>query len=87
MAKLCFYRTSQATSFSQAEREGATRTITIPNDDGHNLLSKGPAADAVDLIARAVDMMDGDEQIAYFLFTDDHKLLDHMTYALVGRQD
>ena len=63
--ELWYYRTSQASSLTEAILDGSVRKHTL-DGPAKNLLD-GCAADAVALIAQATDMMEHRAQIEYNL--------------------
>lgn len=66
--QIWYFRTSQASSLTEAITDGAVRKHTL-DGPAKNLLD-GCAADAAELIAQATDMMEHKTPIAYHLMVN-----------------
>ena len=73
--KLYFFALSQYDTFKEAREAGALRELFI-EDAANPSLRSGAAADAVEAVMTAVDMMDGTESVQFVLTTDTDKILD-----------
>lgn len=73
--KLYFFRTGDHQTIDQAKAAGALRELFI-EDAADPSLSKGAAADAMEAVRAAVDMMDGGEVVQFILQDDDGEVLD-----------
>lgn len=73
--KLFFYRMDDYNSLDQARTAGALRELYL-EDAADPSLSKGAAADAVQAVLMAVDMMDGNAKVQFVLATDDDQQIE-----------
>lgn len=73
--RLEFYRTSQASSYAEAKKDGSLRVHEIDDEPRLPLeeadpFTYSPLADLVILINEACDMMDSSEKVNYYLTCD-----------------
>lgn len=85
MHYLYFYRTSQADSFEQAKKDGALRWYPVdPPLMEYDSMRVGSIGDLMDVIDMAVDMMDSQERIEYFLLDESYRILKRSSEDNVG---
>ena len=85
MHYLCFYRTSQADSFEQAKKDGALRAYPVdPPSESYGSMRVEAVGDLMDVIDMAVDMMDSQERIEYFLVDESYRILKRSPEDNVG---
>ena len=74
--RLYFYKLGDYNTFDEAKKAKAVRSIYLEDVENPSL-NKGQAADIVNAVMEAIDLMDGSAEVVEFVLTDDDdKLLD-----------